>query len=138
MTRNGILGVAGACALVAALALPAGLGAQGGAAAKSQAAPAEKKPAAPAEKKPAASASTLGSVHIPRNVTADGQALAAGTYSLRVSDTPVTPVVGQPPSETKWVEFVQGTSVKGREIATVVTTEDAKRSPSRPFPRLGR
>ena len=74
MTRNGIVGIASACVLAVALGQPAWLGAQAGAAPKAQ--------TAAAEKKAAPSSASLGSVHIPRKVVADGQALPAGTYSL--------------------------------------------------------
>jgi hypothetical protein len=69
---------------------------------------------------------SLGSVRIPTQVTANGQALAAGTYTLRVSADAVAPVVGQTPSASKWIEFVQGGQVKGKEIATVATADDVK------------
>jgi hypothetical protein len=69
---------------------------------------------------------SLGSIHIPQQVTANGQPLAAGTYTLRLSGDPVTPVVGQTPSQSHWVEFVQGGQVKGKEIATVATAAEVK------------
>jgi hypothetical protein len=62
----------------------------------------------------------LGSVRLSRATTADGQPLAAGTYSVRVSDTAVTPVAGQSPDGAVWLEFVQAGTVKGRELATVL------------------
>lgn len=73
-------------------------------------------------KKPA----SLGAVTIGKNVMADGKALAKGTYTLRVSDEMPTPVVGQSADEARWVEFVQGGTVKGREIATVLSKEALK------------
>jgi hypothetical protein len=79
---------------------------------------------------------SLGTAQIPRNVMADGQPLAAGTYAVRLSTEPVTPVVGQPAGSTVWVEFVQDGEVKGRELATVVPPEDvttiAKGTPPSP------
>ena len=129
MTPNGIVGIAGACALAAVLGQPAWLGAQAGSAPKAQ--------TAAAEKKAAPSSAALGSVHIPRKVTADGQALPAGTYSLRLSDAAVKPVVGQTPAQAKWVEFVQGGAVKGREIATVLTSADAKAIAKQGLPASG-
>jgi hypothetical protein len=69
---------------------------------------------------------SLGSVQIAHSVTADGKPLAAGTYMLRVSDEMPTAVVGQSPDETRWVEFVQGSTVKGREIATVLSKDALK------------
>lgn len=71
-------------------------------------------------------AATLGSVRLSRAVMADGKALAAGTYSLRVSSDAVTPVKGQGADSEKWVEFVQGGQVKGRELASVVASADIK------------
>jgi hypothetical protein len=69
---------------------------------------------------------TLASVNIPRQVTADGQALKAGTYSVRLSSEAVKPVVGVSAGSTAWVEFVQGGKVLGRELASVVTAAEAK------------
>lgn len=68
----------------------------------------------------AQSATTLGTVRLARGVMADGKVLPAGSYSLRVSADPVTSVVGQAAENAKWVEFVQGGAVKGRELASVV------------------
>jgi len=84
-----------------------------------------------------APATTLGSVSLPKKVMADGQPLAAGTYSLRLSTEAVKPVVGQPPDSEKWVEFVQGGSVKGRELASVVTDPDAKKIAKMTTPSSG-
>jgi hypothetical protein len=73
-----------------------------------------------------AGAQSLGSVRVSRQVVANGQALAAGTYTLRVLPDAVPGAVGQTPAESRWVEFVQGGQVKGKELATVVTGEEAK------------
>ncbi len=73
-----------------------------------------------AQMKPAA-AGDLGTVKLSSAVMADGQALPAGTYTVRTSDAAVTPVTGQSPDGSVWVEFVQGGAVKGRELATVLT-----------------
>jgi len=67
---------------------------------------------------------SLGTVRIPKAVTANGQPLAAGTYTVRISDAPVTPVVGQSTEGSQWVEFVQGGQVKGKELATVLSGAD--------------
>jgi hypothetical protein len=69
---------------------------------------------------------TIGSVRLTQAVTANGQPLAAGTYSVRLSDAAVTPVVGQSVEASHWVEFVQNGTVKGRELATVVPPADVK------------
>ena len=56
-----------------------------------------------------------------KKVMADGQPLAAGTYQVRLtSDTP-KPGVGQSPDAERYVEFVKGGKVDGREVATVVS-----------------
>src|SRR5262245_59561114 len=68
-----------------------------------------------------------GSVRINRDVIANGQKLPAGTYAIRTVDTPVKPVKGQTPSEYRWVEFVQGSDVKGREIAVVLSGAPAQK-----------
>jgi hypothetical protein len=86
-------------------------------------------------KQPAAG--DLGTIKLSSPVMADGQSLAAGTYSVRTSDAAVTPVTGQSPDAEVWVEFVQGGSVKGRELATVLTDaaavkEVAKSAPPAP------
>ncbi len=69
---------------------------------------------------------SLGTVRLPQSVMANGQALAAGTYTARLSTENVSRVVGQPADSTRWVEFVQGGQVKGRELATVVAPADVK------------
>jgi hypothetical protein len=69
----------------------------------------------------AAQAQSLASVRIPRAVMANGQALPAGTYAVRLSTEAVTPVVGQSTEESRWVEFLQGSQVRGKELATVLT-----------------
>ena len=69
---------------------------------------------------------TLGSVRLTRGVTADGQPLAAGTYTLRLSDAAVSAVVGQPQDSEQWIEFVQNGQVRGRELATKVAAADVQ------------
>ena len=71
-------------------------------------------------------AQSLGSVKIDKKVMANGQPLAPGTYSVRLSSDSVTSVVGESPDAEKWIEFVQGGQVKGKELATVVTAADDK------------
>lgn len=73
-----------------------------------------------------AAATALGTVRLTRTVMADGKPLPAGSYSLRVSADPVTPVKGQGPDSEKWVEFLQAGQVKGRELASVVPSADVK------------
>jgi hypothetical protein len=80
---------------------------------------------------------SLGTVRISRQVLANGQALAAGTYTLRLTAETPTPVAGQTPAESRWVEFVQGGQVKGREMATVVTGPEARAVLNGPGPASG-
>jgi hypothetical protein len=141
MTRTRIVGFATAVAAAAVLAQGL-VHAQAAAPSKAPAAATQKaepkaKPAAAEDKAAPASGSGLGSVHIPNAVMADGKALSAGTYTLRLSNDPVTPVVGQTPSESRWVEFVQGGAVKGREVATVLSTADAKQIAKQSLPAPG-
>jgi hypothetical protein len=83
-----------------------------------------------AQAKPAAQAGTtvsLGAVRIPRAVKADGQALAAGTYQVRVTETLASPqAAGQTPQYERWAEFLQGGKVVGREVVTIVPSSDIK------------
>jgi hypothetical protein len=69
---------------------------------------------------------SLGSVTLSQAVKANGQDLAAGTYTLRASSDTVAPVVGQAPDSAQWVEFVRGGKVVGRELATKVSAADVK------------
>jgi hypothetical protein len=73
-----------------------------------------------------AASQTIGTVRIPRTVTANGEPLAAGTYSVRLSGDNVTPVVGQPAGSEHWVEFVQNGQVRGRELASVVNSGEIR------------
>jgi hypothetical protein len=68
----------------------------------------------------------LGTMRLPQSVMANGQVLAAGTYTARLSNDPVTRVVGLSADSSRWVEFVQGGQVRGRELATVVPPADVK------------
>ena len=63
----------------------------------------------------------LGSVHLSKSVKADGKPLPAGTYTVRLtSQTPSQDAKGQTQGLERWVEFVQGGQVKGREVVTIV------------------
>ena len=63
----------------------------------------------------------LGSVHIPGGVKADGKPLAAGTYQVRLTPQTASPdAKGQAGSLERWVEFVKGGKVAGREIVTII------------------
>lgn len=63
----------------------------------------------------------LGTVRIPRAVKADGKPLPAGTYQVRLTGQQAAPdAIGQTELAERWVEFVQGGKVVGREVVTIV------------------
>ena len=68
---------------------------------------------------------TLGSVRLPRSVMADGKPLKAGTYQVRLTGQAAAPAV---PGQTmeRWVEFVQGGKVAGREVVSIIPAAEAK------------
>lgn len=79
---------------------------------------------------------SLGSVRIARAVTADGKPLAAGTYQLRMTTQQATPpAVGQTPQFERWVEFVQGGQVRGREVLSIVPDSEIAQVADRGAPR---
>lgn len=83
-------------------------------------------------------AMALGSVRIPRAVTADGKPLPAGTYQVRLTAEEAKPnAVGTTEALQRWVEFVQGGAVKGREVVTIVPQAEAKIVAKDAPPRVG-
>jgi hypothetical protein len=78
----------------------------------------------------------LGTVRIKFNTMANGQALPAGTYSVRL-----TPAEGQPPAAgitehyERWVEFSQGGTVKGKEVVSIVPAQEVDGVANDPKPR---
>ena len=67
----------------------------------------------------------LGSVRIPRAVKADGKDLKAGTYTVRLTAQDASPAVPGIKME-RWVEFLQGGKVAGREVASIITSDEVK------------
>ena len=68
---------------------------------------------------------SLGTVHLTKKVMANGQPLAPGTYQVRLtSDQPQAAAVGESPDSERYVEFMRGGKVMGREVATVVSKAD--------------
>ena len=67
----------------------------------------------------------LGSVRIPRSVKADGKELKAGTYTVRLTAQEASPAVPGQKME-RWVEFVQGGKVAGREVVSIVPADEMK------------
>ena len=73
----------------------------------------------------AAAATMLGSVLIPRSVMADGEQLPAGTYQVHLTGDSAQPdAAGQSPTLNRWVEFVQGDEVRGREVVSIVPPDE--------------
>ena len=69
----------------------------------------------------------LGSVRLPRAVTADGKPLPAGTYQVRLTAQEAGPnAVGTTEALARWVEFSQGKTVKGREVVSIVPQSEIK------------
>jgi hypothetical protein len=104
-------------ALVSALALPMSLSAQ--------------------TAKPGAAGTSLGSVTLRTAVMANGERLAAGTYQVRLTTDAPKPGVGQSPDSERYVEFVRGGKVVGREVATVVPQAEIGQVADGPRPASG-
>ena len=66
----------------------------------------------------------LGSVTLKRAVKANGQPLDAGTYAVRLTADEAQPAVGQSAGAEKWVEFVRGGKVVGKEVVSIVSDAD--------------
>jgi hypothetical protein len=63
----------------------------------------------------------LGSVRLAKPVKANGQTLASGTYQVRLTSQQATPdAKGETPASERWVEFLKGVKVAGREVVTIV------------------
>jgi hypothetical protein len=77
-------------------------------------------------------------VRLPQAVQANGEPLPAGTYTVRLTSETSTAVVGQPAASTRWVEFLQGGKVRGRELASVISSADiAAVGETKPMPAPG-
>ena len=62
-------------------------------------------------------------------MTADGKPLPRGRYTLRLTAQAAQPTVaGQLPDLNRWVEFVQGGQVKGREIVSIVPADEVSKT----------
>lgn len=63
----------------------------------------------------------LGTVTVGRRVLADGKPLAAGSYVVRLTAQSAQPSArGASDALERWVEFVQGGRVRGREVVSIV------------------
>jgi len=73
------------------------------------------------------SAMTLGTVHLPKGLKADGKDLAAGTYTVRLTADEAKPdAKGSSEVLERWVEFVKGGQVAGREVVSIVPNTETK------------
>jgi hypothetical protein len=79
------------------------------------------------EAKASDQAMALGSVQIPKGVKADGKDLPAGTYTVRLTPDEAKPdAKGASQTLERWVEFVKGGKVAGREVVSIVPANEAK------------
>ena len=79
-----------------------------------------------------------GSARLPRAVTADGKPLAAGNYTVRVTAQESKPdAVGQTEQLERWVEFVRGGEVRGREVVSIIPASESKLVVKDAPPRAG-
>jgi hypothetical protein len=80
----------------------------------------------------------LGSVHLPKGVKADGKALPAGTYQVRLTpESANPPAKGQTATLERWAEFVKGGKVVGREVVTIVPQAEIGKVQKDAPPRAG-
>jgi hypothetical protein len=72
-------------------------------------------------------AMALGTVRLTKAVKADGKDLAAGTYQVRLTAEEAKPdAKGSSEVLERWVEFVKGGKVVGREVVSIVPAAEAK------------
>jgi hypothetical protein len=80
----------------------------------------------------------LGSVRIPRAVTADGKALKPGNYQVRLTAQEAKPdAPGATEKLERWVEFVQGGQVRGREVVSIIPGGEISQIADDSPPRAG-
>jgi hypothetical protein len=71
-------------------------------------------------------------------VTANGQALPAGTYQVRLTTSEASPAAaGQAQNLERWVEFFQAGAMKGREVASIVPDSEISQVADGARPRPG-
>jgi hypothetical protein len=80
-----------------------------------------------AEEPTAPGAMALGTVRLPKGVKADGKEIAAGSYQVRLTADEAKPDArGSSEKLERWVEFVKGGTVVGREVVSIVPASEAK------------
>jgi hypothetical protein len=86
---------------------------------------APKQQPATADDPTAPGAMALGSVHIPKGLKADGKDLPAGVYQVRLTADEAKPdAKGSTEKLERWVEFVKGGKVAGREVVSIVPSTE--------------
>ena len=69
----------------------------------------------------------LGTVRVPKGLKADGKELPAGTYRVRLTpEEAPSKAPGATPAYERYVEFLQGTQVKGREVVSIIPADEVK------------
>jgi hypothetical protein len=72
-------------------------------------------------------AMALGTVRLPKGVKLDGKEIAAGSYQVRLTADEAKPdAKGSSEKLERWVEFLKGTNVVGREVVSIVPASEAK------------
>lgn len=72
-------------------------------------------------------AMVLGTVRLPKGVKVDGKEIAAGSYQVRLTADEAKPDArGASEKLERWVEFVKGGSVVGREVVSIVPAAEAQ------------
>jgi hypothetical protein len=80
-----------------------------------------------ADEPSAPGAMALGTVRVPKGVKADGKDLPAGSYQVRLTADEAKPdAKGSTEKLERWVEFVKGGKVEGREVVSIVPAGEAK------------
>ena len=82
-----------------------------------------------------ASAQTVGTIHLPQAVLADGKPLAPGAYQIRVTSDHPVPAPGASSNAECWIEFVKGQAVVAREVATVIPNSEMAAIAKGPGPK---
>jgi hypothetical protein len=136
MKRSLLVGaLAGLLACGVAVSAMAQASQSGGAKVNMTAQPAGPEPASPVP----AGDLVLGSVRLPKAVTADGKPLPAGTYQVKLTaqEAAQNPV-GQTATYERWAEFSQAGTVKGREVVSIVAKTDIGKIAESSVPGAGK
>lgn len=83
-------------------------------------------------------AQTLGTVRLNRAVKANGETLSAGSYQVRLTGEEPAAATGATKPYERWVEFVRGGKVAGREVVSIVPQSEIKNVTKGSSPAAGR